>query len=260
MQLALSARTDVGQVRRRNEDAIWVDKALGLFVVADGMGGHQGGRTASHLAVRTIFDVIDAAMGTPFSDPGEPARACLGRAVGAASEAIYQTSLRDSATHGMGTTTTAIWILEGRVHVAHVGDSRLYLQRDLDLVQVTHDHSLVEEHLRAGVITEEEALNSGYKNIITRSVGFEAGVEVDTLVVDAYPGDTYMLCSDGLSNLVTAEEINDHMIREDVTASVESLVDLANAQGGDDNISVIMLRILGEKTGRPLAASDTQER
>ena len=250
-RLEISARgvTDVGRRRDRNEDAFLVDEALGLFVVADGMGGHAGGGTASALAVETLRARIRSAREAdpaPFDDPG-PAESSrlpeiLRRAVEEACRNIYQAAQEDPSLAGMGTTVTAA-LLAGRVaFVAHVGDSRCYLSRGEQIFQISEDHSLVNEQLKAGAITEEEARSSRFRNIITRSVGFEEEVLVDVMGLEVNPGDTLVLCCDGLSNLVEDAEIS-RIAREPIADAPEKLVALANERGGDDNITVIIARV-----------------
>jgi len=252
--LPIAARgvTDVGRRRDHNEDALLVDPELALFVVADGMGGHAGGGTASSLAVETIQARIRAARQAdpaPFEDP-VPAEASrlpdvLRHAVEEACRSIYRAAQDDPSLAGMGTTVTAVIVAGRSAFVAHVGDSRCYLARGDRIFQVSEDHSLVNEQLKAGAITADEARSSRFRNIITRSVGFEEEVLVDVMGLEVEPGDRLVLCCDGLSNLVADEEIREIATREPLDDSPESLVELANERGGDDNITVIVVRIDG---------------
>jgi serine/threonine protein phosphatase PrpC len=249
--LRITARglTDVGQRRQQNQDALLIDEPLGLFVVADGMGGHAGGGTASRIAVDTIRKAIlqarneePALFGSGAEGEENPLPDLLGHAVEAACAAIYEAAKADPELAGMGTTVTAVLVDGQSAFVAHVGDSRAYLLRSGHIYQVTQDHSLVAEQLRSGTISEEDARNSRYKNIITRSVGFEREVLVDLMGLELEAGDAIVACSDGLSNFVEDQEILT-MVDEGGDDAVERLIDLANDRGGDDNITVAMIRL-----------------
>jgi protein phosphatase len=229
-----------------------VDPELGLFAVADGMGGHAGGGTASSLAVATIRTHVRAAREADpeaFEAPGDPAGskvpAVVRGAVEAACRSIYRAAQEDPSLAGMGTTVTTAVFAGHSAFLAHVGDSRFYLARGERIFQVSEDHSLVNEQFKAGAITAEEARSSRFRNIITRSVGFEEDVLVDVMEVEVEPGDTVVLCCDGLSNLVTEEEIREVATREPLDRAPEKLVDLANERGGDDNITVIVVKVDG---------------
>jgi len=250
MIIAARGQTDVGRKRDHNEDAFLVDEGLGLFLVADGMGGHAGGGTASRLAVQTIrarLQVAREADPELFTRPGEleesPLREILREAVEGACQSIYQAAQGDPALAGMGTTVTAAVLAGSNTYIAHVGDSRCYLARNGHIYQVSEDHSLVNEQLKAGAITPEEARNSRFKNIITRSVGFEADVAVDMMGLEVEPGDRLVVCCDGLSNLVDDEEILEIITNAPLEAAPEKLIDLANERGGDDNITVIVIHV-----------------
>lgn len=241
--------TDVGQRRDHNEDAFLVEEALGLYVVADGMGGHAGGGTASRLAVETIRNTVAHAREQEpdrFAAGGEDETRVpdlLQHAVEEACAVIYRTAQGDPELAGMGTTVTAA-LLDGRTaFVAHVGDSRCYLLREGRIYQVSEDHSLVNEQLKAGAISAEEAKNSRFKNIITRSVGFEQQVQVDLMGLELEAGDSVVLCCDGLSNLVDDPEIL-HIVEESpLDVAPGRLVALANDRGGDDNITVVVIKV-----------------
>src|SRR4051812_49253584 len=272
-----AARTDVGMKREHNEDSFLVNEDLGLYVVCDGMGGHAGGETASRLAVQTIEkELISARLRSddPFSaradlpesplagalrGAGEGARSpgyrtrrahpgpagvagALREAVEGACSAVYRTSRANPDLAGMGTTCISLLVNEDQAIVGHVGDSRAYLVRDGQVWQLSEDHSLVNEQVRAGLLTDEEARHSRLKNIITRSVGFEEDVLVDITGVETRAGDRFLLCSDGLSNLIDAEEIRDALTRTDIEKVPESLIELANSRGGDDNITVVAVQ------------------
>jgi serine/threonine protein phosphatase PrpC len=248
LQIEARGITDVGQRRDHNEDAYLVDDGLGLFIVADGMGGHAGGGTASRLAVDTIRATVARVRA---EDPGrfgtgdpEDTRVpdLLRQAVEEACRVIYETAQSDNELAGMGTTVTAV-LVDGRTaFVAHVGDSRCYLLREGRIYQVSEDHSLVNEQLKAGAISADEAKHSRFKNIITRSVGFEASVTVDLMGLELQPDDGLVICCDGLSNLVDDPEILAIVDESSIDLAPGRLVALANDRGGDDNISVIVVR------------------
>jgi protein phosphatase len=249
--LKIDARgiTDVGQRRDHNEDSFLVDEGLGLFIVADGMGGHAGGGTASRLAVETIRTAVALAKDRE-PDTFAPGGADDGRipellqqAVEEACAVIYRTAQGDPELAGMGTTVTAA-LLGGRTaFVAHVGDSRCYLLRERRIYQVSEDHSLVNEQLKAGAISADEAKHSRFKNIITRSVGFEQQVQVDVMGLELEDGDAVVICCDGLSNLVEDPEILSIVDESPLEDAPGRLVALANDRGGDDNITVIVIKV-----------------
>lgn len=244
-----SGITDTGRRRDHNEDAFLVDPSLGLYVVADGMGGHAGGGTASRLAVETIQESVRAArsgapgvFGADASVEDSPLPDLLREAVDAACARIFQAAQDEPNLAGMGTTVTAA-LVDGRLaFVAHVGDSRCYLVREGRIYQVSEDHSLVNEQVKAGAISADEAKRSKFKNIITRSVGFEQQVQVDLMGVELESGDALVLCCDGLSNLVEDPEILRIVDEHPIDVAPARLVDLANQRGGDDNITVIVIR------------------
>jgi len=241
--------TDVGRRRDHNEDAYLVDDALGLYVVADGMGGHAGGGTASRLAVETIHAAVrtgrerDPGLLSPVGSVDEsPIPDLLRSAVEEACAVIFRTAQADPELGGMGTTATVVAIDGRAAFVAHVGDSRCYLLREGRIYQVSDDHSLVNEQLKAGAISADEAKHSRFKNIITRSVGFEESVLVDLIGLELQPGDGIVICCDGLSNLVDDAEILDIVGTSPIDDAPARLVALANDRGGDDNITVIVIR------------------
>ena len=241
-----AARTDVGMKREHNEDSFLVNEDLGLYVVCDGMGGHAGGETASRLAVQTIErELLSAKLRAedPFASTAPlentPLAGALREAVEGACAAVFRTSRANPELAGMGTTCISLLVHGTKALIGHVGDSRAYLVREGDVHQLSEDHSLVNEQVRAGLLTEEEARHSRLKNIITRSVGFEEDVLVDVIGIETHPGDKFLLCSDGLSNLMTNEEIRDALLQNDLDAVPEKLVQLANERGGDDNITVV---------------------
>ncbi|HEY1774531.1 MAG TPA: Stp1/IreP family PP2C-type Ser/Thr phosphatase [Solirubrobacteraceae bacterium] len=229
------ARTDTGHQRATNEDS-YLERAP-LFVVADGMGGAQAGEVASQLAIGHF------AGGLP-GEESEGSERRLTRAVLAANAEIHALSEADPRRAGMGTTLTAAYVGRGQVSFAHVGDSRAYRLRDGELERITEDHSLVEELLRQGRLTEEEAEEHPQRSIITRALGPEPEVEVDTFTVAARDGDVYLICSDGLTSMV-AESAVAEIMREapDIVSTAERLVAAALEAGGRDNITVVLFRI-----------------
>ncbi len=244
-----AAKTDVGMKRDHNEDSFLVNEDLGLYVVCDGMGGHAGGETASRLAVQTIErELLSARLRAqdPFVSTAalaeSPLAAALREAVEGACAAVFRTSRANPELAGMGTTCISLLVNGGRAIVGHVGDSRAYLVREGEVHQLSEDHSLVNEQVRAGLLSSEEARQSRLKNIITRSVGFEEDVLVDVMGLETRPDDRFLLCSDGLSNLVDNVEIRDALLQESLDEVPQRLIKLANARGGDDNITVIAVQ------------------
>ncbi len=241
--------TDVGRKRENNEDSFLVDESLSVFAVADGMGGHAGGGIASRLAVETLQGSLRAQRETNagafaaagLEESGLPE--VLRTAVEAACGAIFKRAQGTPTLNGMGTTLTALMVAGRNAFVAHVGDSRIYLIRKGRILQVSDDHSLVNEQLKAGVITEEEAKNSRFRNVITRSVGFEEDVLVDLLGLELELDDLFVICCDGLSNMVEDAEIAQMALGEAVEDLPMRLIGLANDRGGDDNITVVAIKI-----------------
>jgi len=227
------AGTDTGRQRRANEDSLLARAPL--FVVADGMGGAQAGEVASRIAVESFQPGLGAA-----SDP-ELALAELARAANAR---IHELSHSNAEQAGMGTTLTAAYVGEEEVAIAHVGDSRAYCLRDGELLRLTDDHSLVDELLRQGRLTPEEAVEHPQRSVITRALGPEGSVEVDTRSIRARAGDVYLLCSDGLTTMISEEQIaavlRAHARLQD---AVEALIAAANEAGGRDNITVVLFRL-----------------
>lgn len=252
MKVVSAGLTDVGRKRNHNEDSFLLDDELQLYVVADGMGGHAGGGTASRIAVETIDMELRRARDSrdnPFISSPNLQDSLLPEALRTAVEraclAIFTTAQEDPRLSGMGTTVISLVVRDNQVFFAHVGDSRAYLIRGPLIQQVSEDHSLVNEQIKAGMITPEEAKHSRYKNIITRSVGFEEEVQVDVMGVVAEPGDVFLLCSDGLANMVEDRELHEAVQACATLAEVpKRLIDLANERGGDDNITVIVVQMV----------------
>ncbi len=246
--------TDVGRVRSHNEDSHLIDSELGLYLVADGMGGHAGGAHASALCVDVVDKVVRRGLSTlsavPADERGKTISQVLCAAASEASARIYDQAAADSRLQGMGTTLTGILVHEDRAHVVHVGDSRVFLLRSGSARQLTNDHSWLNEQIQAGLLTEEEAAVSDLKHIITRSVGFERHVEADVISVSVTPGDAFLLCSDGLSNYVEPDEIG-ALARDHWYADLPRVcTDLANRRGGDDNITVVVALVCNDADQR----------
>ena len=243
--------TDVGRKRENNEDSFLIDEGLSVFAVADGMGGHAGGGIASRLAVETLQSALKAERErergpfetlSPLED--SPLPDILRGGVESACLAIFRRAQSTPALNGMGTTLTALMLSGRHAFVAHVGDSRLYLVRRKRILQISDDHSLVNEQLKAGVITPEEAKSSRFRNVITRSVGFEEDVLVDLLGLEIEPGDLFIVCCDGLTNMVEDVEISAMADSEAIEDLPIRLIGLANDRGGDDNITVVAVKIV----------------
>jgi PPM family protein phosphatase len=238
------AATDTGRQRRANEDALLSRSPL--FVVADGMGGAQAGEVASQLAVEAFKGGLD--------DPPAPEEA-LARLAHEANTRIHERSHSHTEQAGMGTTLTALYVGPEEVAIAHVGDSRAYCWRDGELIRLTEDHSLVDELLRQGRLTPQEAEEHPQRSVITRALGPELDVEVDTRSFRARAGDVYLLCSDGLTTMVSEDDLA-AVLREhsDLRAAGEALIAAANQAGGRDNITVVLLRV--EDVAAPAHAGD----
>jgi protein phosphatase len=244
-------KSDVGQVREENEDSFLCREDLGLYIVADGMGGHVGGKMASSLTVNTFAELIERNInelkaGTEVMPlESSPIPRLLSMAVQDVCSRVYDKSVEQPELSGMGTTLTALIVAGDCGYLAQVGDSRAYMLREQNLVQITDDHSLVNEQVKAGLITESQAKVSRLRNIITRSVGFEKDVSVDIFALPLCPGDKLFLCSDGLSNVVAAPEIGGALLGCETGEVPSRMIDLANQRGGEDNITVVCVEVSG---------------
>jgi len=246
MIIISSGKTNQGRVRTNNEDSFVVDDAAGLYAVADGIGGHQGGEVASRLAVDTLSETLRARLAAGFanhsSPDGEaPCLTTLADAFLAANTRIRGTAAESPGLSGMGTTMTALFLQGNKVCVAHVGDSRAYRFRDGRLAQVTDDHTVVADQTRAGLITYEQARQSPYRHIITRALGLDPSLDVDRLLMDLRTGDRFLLCSDGLTEMVGDREIAAVLSSAPPAAATEQLVSLALEHGGIDNVTVVVV-------------------
>jgi protein phosphatase len=232
--LRVGSLTDVGKVREINQDCYSIDIDNGLYVVADGMGGHLAGEKASRRAVEIICQEIAAS--------GENSISSLQKAIQEANRQIVTQSLQDSSMRGMGTTVTAVLAQETDLFVGHIGDSRAYLLRRGRIEQITEDHSVVAQLLRARAITPQEAQRHPYRNVITRCLGMQMEIEADTQHLPWQKGDRILLCTDGLSGLVCDEEMASISSgSEDPQEACQLMVDLALDRGGHDNVTVLIL-------------------
>lgn len=244
LKLVAAGVTDVGRVREGNEDG-FLDEArrLGVVAVADGMGGHRGGEVASATALESLRASISA---------GQPLR----EAIMGANDAVLEKSVSDQQLYGMGTTLTAGTLgADGNLVIGHVGDSRAYLLRDGELRQITNDHSLVEEMVRGGELTPEQAESHPQRSIITRALGIDPEVDVDVYPVRLRAGDRILLCSDGLTTMVRPDDIGEILTREpDPRRAAQVLVDAANDAGGEDNVTAVVVDVVEDDSTDTFAA------
>lgn len=256
MHFSCAARTDVGIVRSGNEDNYLMQADRGLFIVADGMGGHAAGEVASEMAVRIIAQETGSLRGGSTEEVAARLRAAIRKA----NEAIFERTVQEHDKRGMGTTATALLLLPKRYLIGQVGDSRAYLLRKGELIQVTKDHSYVQEQVDAGLLTPDQARVHPYSNVITRCVGANGDVEPDIYAGTLEEGDVLLLASDGLTGMLE----DDQLVR--ILASgggpeawVDRLVNEANRRGGLDNITAIVVRIdtIGTSTGEHPTVSNT---
>jgi len=240
VQITCAARTDVGVVRAGNEDNFLVVPERGIFVVADGMGGHAAGEVASDIAVRVITDELGSLRGLVENSVADRMR----KAIRSANAAIFQRTMVEHDKRGMGTTATALALFSGRYLVGQVGDSRAYLLRNARFTQLTKDHSYVQEQIDAGNLTQEQARNHPYSNVITRCVGANGDVTPDIYGGVVRRGDVFVLASDGLTGMLSDDRLVD--ILSDAGEPqhwVDRMVNEANRRGGLDNITVVIVRI-----------------
>ena len=257
MRIASGGVTDVGRVRTNNEDCYKIVEPLNLFVLSDGMGGEAHGEIASAMAVETVvkhcldIEANPAAKVVGSVQPNWSARTKrLSTAIHLANKNIFKSAEKNPDQHGMGATLTAVWIDGAKLSIAHVGDSRAYLLRGGSLLQLTRDHSLVAEQVRRGILTSAEAEESDMQSVLLRALGAQAEIEVDVEEHTLFPRDVLLLCSDGLTRMVTDPEIAGKLQAETNTVqAAENLVALANERGGPDNITVVIVRLEKESKG-----------
>ncbi len=248
--IEMATCSDPGRVRTNNEDAVLANPQLGLAVLADGMGGYNAGEVASAMATAVLGSELEHAFAIRL--PSEIteneqtwAREALVDVIARTNAAIYQAALSNAKYAGMGTTLVAVQFYDNRLSVAHVGDSRLYRLRDATLSPLTRDHSLLQEQIDSGMITPEQARFSQNKNLVTRALGVDTTVEAEVGEYEALPGDIYLLCSDGLNDMVEDEEIELTLtaLSANLPLCAMQLVQAANDNGGRDNVSVILIKI-----------------
>lgn len=252
--LEIVSQTDPGMVRSHNEDSVAQEPACGLVVLADGMGGYNAGEVASGIAVSVVATEIghrlqEASPVDRDAETGEELGVALLRSnIRKANASIYQASQSQPQYAGMGTTIVSGLFYDNRVAVGHVGDSRMYRLRDETLEVVTRDHSLLQEQIDSGMISAEDARQSRNKNLVTRAVGIDAEVEPEIHVYDVQVGDIYLLCSDGLNDMLEDGDIEAtlYAMQGNLPLAAEQLIQMANDNGGRDNVSVILVKVKGD--------------
>lgn len=251
-KLRFVGQTDTGKVREHNEDTIAFDADIGLLVLADGMGGYNAGEVASGIAVKTIVNLVresvesqDLTIVDPTTGLTRPS-IILRDAIARANKIIYQTARTQPQCEGMGTTVVAALFFDNHVSIAHVGDSRLYRIRNGKFDQVTMDHSLLQELVDRGFYSPEEAQRAANKNYVTRALGVEQNVDVELRCEPVHKGDQYVLCSDGLNDMVEDSDIHltVNTFNDNLDTVAKQLIQLANDNGGRDNVSVVMAQII----------------
>jgi len=250
-KLEIANLSDAGKRRQHNEDSTLSDAKLGLVVLADGMGGYKAGEVARAIAVTAVHSRIKTGLQDPPNYGNRaPSPQCelIKQAIIHSNSEIYKAALKEQQCQGMGTTIIAVLFHNNTVTIGHVGDSRVYCMRNNLLRQITRDHSLIQELIDRGVYTPKEAAENTPRNLVTRALGIDREVQVEVTEEAVLPGDIYLLCSDGLNDMVDDEEI--HLTLSKYSANLaqaaEELVRLANAKGGKDNISVILVRAQAE--------------
>ncbi|MBE0614779.1 MAG: Stp1/IreP family PP2C-type Ser/Thr phosphatase [Burkholderiales bacterium] len=252
--LEIASHTDPGMVRSNNEDSIASVPEKGIVVLADGMGGYNAGEVASGMATTVLTTELRQQIEAHAPEEVDPqsgqkaATKMLQQQIAKANASIYQAAQTQPQYAGMGTTLVVALFYDNKVMVAHIGDSRLYRMRGDEFIQVSKDHSLLQEQIDAGMLTKEQAKGSSNKNLVTRAMGIDPAVEPEIHEYDTQPGDIYLLCSDGLSDMVNDEDIGMTLqaLGANLNLAVQQLVQMANDNGGRDNVSVILIKILHE--------------
>ncbi len=252
MTILSAGRTDTGKTRKNNEDSYLVDDGMGLYAVADGIGGHEGGEVASRMAIEDLSRAVrehssrkDKTPAHGISAEGHTAGAMLSRAFTLANTLIRRAADGNPALLHMGTTMTALLFRETTAVLAHVGDSRAYQLRAGVLTQVTDDHTVIADQLRAGLLTPEQARRNPYRHVITRALGIDPELAVDTRTIEVRPDDVFLLCTDGLTEMVDDKTIQRTLEGASPQEAAERLVREANDRGGMDNITVVVVQIRG---------------
>ena len=233
-------KTDVGRKRSGNQDSLLINDRLMLYAIADGMGGHKGGEIASSLCLEVLESAVSKMVERNTDFKVAP---FLKEGASLASMRIHERASMDDGLKGMGTTLVSLYIKNDKAYISQVGDSRVYLYSNGALWKITEDHSLVNEQVRSGLISKDQAEKLSYKNVITRSVGFEEIVNVDIYTRDLQSGDVFLLCSDGLTSMISDPDIKANIDPNDLSGSIKRLIDAANEAGGADNVSVILVRV-----------------
>ncbi|MCR4302479.1 MAG: Stp1/IreP family PP2C-type Ser/Thr phosphatase [Sulfuricaulis sp.] len=261
-ELLIFGLTDAGRMRDQNEDQIAMAPEAGLAIVADGMGGHRAGEVASRLAVETIRrHIVDTLTDTMATNNGDIEVSAVRDAIQQANKAIYDHAHANPDYAGMGSTIVVALFYGEKLCVGHVGDSRLYRYRDTILEQITQDHSVVQELISRGLVTAEEARLSISKNLVTRALGIDPTVEADINKHDVYDDDVYLLCSDGINDVLADGDI-EMMLTEhgrNIETAVKAMVNTTNDRGGPDNISAVLVRVRGGFERNPEALQKLRE-
>lgn len=251
--LEIVSRSDAGIVRSHNEDAVYCNPVFGLAILADGMGGYNAGEVASGMVTNLLGSELEKSFSQVepqklMQDGQLQAKVSLEAEIARANSAVYQAAQSQPQYAGMGTTLVMAAFFDNSMMVAHIGDSRLYRLRGETFEQITRDHSLLQEQIDSGMLSVEEARHSQNKNLVTRAVGVDPVVEAEIHTYDVLPGDIYLLCSDGLNDMVEDEEIGStiQMLAANLELAATQLVEMANDNGGRDNVSVILVRIKNE--------------
>jgi PPM family protein phosphatase len=266
VEIAAHGLSDIGKRRKQNEDSFVVDRDLGVFVVADGMGGHAGGEIASSRAVQVFRETIAAQRAVleqlahdPSTENRLAAQILVDKAVQAACKGVFDYAEKHPENRGMGTTFDALVVAGACGVIAHVGDSRVYLVRGGQVHHLTEDHTFLASQIRMGAMTKEQAAQSPFKSVLTRGLGMHQSVEVDTLLVEFLEGDQFLLCSDGLHGYLPDEEIPPLFAQGGLEALPKALVDLANSRGGKDNITAVVVCWSGAAASEELDAGAKME-
>lgn len=251
--LQMVVRTDPGMVRAQNEDAVYANAAQGLAILADGMGGYNGGEVASGMTTTLLAssfpEVLVRCSARTLDSAGQLfIHEQIQAQVATANLAIFNAAQSQPQYSGMGTTLVLTWFYDNQLCVAHVGDSRLYRLRGKLLEQLTRDHSLLQDQIDSGLVAPEDARNSEIRNLVTRALGVEPAVQVEFGDYQVQTGDIFLLCSDGLNDMLTDEQIGLVLqsYSADMVQAAEELIEFANHQGGRDNVSVILIKVCGE--------------
>lgn len=242
MKLTAYGQTDVGRMRSNNEDCFYLDEQRGLFIVADGMGGHAAGEIASKMAVDTVCEAIESKFNEQMAP--EELQPLLAAAVTQANRSISQAAAENPTWHGMGTTLTVLLLHARQAFLTHVGDSRLYRWRNKTLTRLSDDHTLIDAQLRRGIISEREASQSDLRNILLQAVGITEELDICQKTLPTEPGDCFLLCSDGLTDMLSQESISEILTSSSLPQTgCRELMAAALAAGGRDNITAVLVTV-----------------